>query len=298
MIFRNLLSVAALLLPGLATAAVFDRSLHMVYALAGGKGLPQYTDEQLLNYFDQVKPGVTALVPFLLNVANASQYEPMIKLVQSKGIIIVPGVGKAPSAGDIDSQVYLNMAKSYKQYTDYVRIENMQGFYTTYGKAGTQNFIDYCVSIGFKHIMMNPWPTTTSGDLVNFTNPECDSVFNAVSVNQNSTYVLNPDPSNWHVVNGPNIADRAIRPNISILINYESPGPQTILTNMEESNPGSSIAAMNITVNDIIGKYKSENLHWAPPMTESYDPIALGTWDWIAATLSRISPSATKTGEC
>ena len=283
------LSRTALLLSGLASAAsVYDRSLHMVYALSTGKGLPQYSDAQLLEHFEQVPGGVTALVPFLLNVVNVSQYDSMIRGVQSRGMIIVPGVGGPPNASNIDAQEYKDMAKAAKPYTDYIRVENMQGFYDEYGQAGLQNFIDYCVSIGYKHVMMNPWPNAANGSLVDFPNSEIDAVFNNVSVAVNGTTLIN-DPTNWHVVNGPNEQDRAIRPGIPILINYESPGPQDILTNMEESNPGSSIAAMRNTVNDIIGRYRSEDLHWAPPLTESYDAIALGTWGWIAATLGKLS---------
>jgi hypothetical protein len=232
MIIPNIISVAVLLLPGLAVASVYDRSVHMVYALNGGKGLP-YSDEQLLSYFDKVKPKITALVPFFLNVPNPSLYDSMVKSIQQRNITIVPGLGRAPSAGNIDSQEYKDMALAFKEYTDYIRLENLQGFYDTYGQAGIQNIIDYCVSIGFKHIMMNPWPSASGGGLVPFANPECDSVFNAVSLKRSSQYVVIPDPDNWRVDQQGVEIVRAQFPNMPILINYESPGPQGILTNME-----------------------------------------------------------------
>ncbi|KAK4064314.1 hypothetical protein Trihar35433_7831 [Trichoderma harzianum] len=270
-----------------AAGSVYQRSVHMVYALNGGLGIPSISDQQYLDAFDEAD--VTALVPFFLNVANPSAYESMIHSVQARNITIIPGIGRAPSAGDMDSQVYLDMAAAVKPYTDYVRIENMQGFYDTYGKAGTQNFINYCRTLGFKHIMMNPWPTTSNGSLVSFNCPECDSAFNSVIVKRSSQYVLEPSPLNWHVDIGPIDQVRALIPHIPILINYESPGPQTILTNEENQQKGSSLDAFKITIGDITGQYDSYNLHWAPPLTQSYNSIGLGTWDWIANELKAIT---------
>ena len=262
---------------------VYDRSVHMVYALNDKLGMPNTTDQQFLDAFDEGK--VTALVPFFLNVLQPQMYDSMIQAVQSRGIIIVPAIGGPPASGDLDMQTYKDMAVGYKNYSDYVRLENLQGFYDEYGSNGTQNLINYCVQLGYKHIMMNPWPNTPNGSLVPFPNPEIDSAFNAVSINQTNA----TDPKDWKVQLNPILQDRAVRPNMPILINYESPGPQQILTQMEMANKGSSIAAMNITVSEIIGEYLSYDLHWAPPLTQSYNSIALGTWSWIARELKTIS---------
>ena len=288
MMFNNIVFVAALLLPAATAASVYDRSVHMVYALNDALGIPSISDQQYLDAFEE--GAVTALVPFFLNVANPHKYVDMINSVQAMNITIVPGIGQSPSVGDIDGQTYKDMAKAVKNYTDYVRIENMQGFYDMYGKTGTQNFMDYCKGIGFKHIMMNPWPNAQDGSLVSFNCPECDAAFNAVYVNRSSQYQLNPDPMNWHVEIGPVNQVRAVVPNIPVLINYESPGPQAILTNMEKTKNGSSLTAFEATVSDITGKYKSYDLHWAPPLTQSYNSIGLGTWDWIANELKEIAP--------
>ena len=268
--------------------SVYDRSAHMVYALNDMLGIPSITDQQFLDAFDEAD--ATALVPFFLNVLYPGNYSSMLSSLKERNIIIVPGIGRSPPAGDLDIPEYKAMAAATIRYTDYMRIENMQGFYDMYGKNGTQNLIDYAVGLGYKHIMMNPWPVAEDGTLVPFLNPECDSAFNAVTVHRVSQYVLQPNASNWHVQIAPIDQVRAIRPDIPVLINYESPGPQMILTSEETNQTGSSLQAFNITIGDITGQYKSYNLHWAPPLTQSYNSIGLGTWDYIASQLKRISP--------
>ncbi|KAJ3497029.1 hypothetical protein NLG97_g2212 [Lecanicillium saksenae] len=263
----------------------------MVYALSDKLGIPNITDKQYLDAFEE--GAVTALVPFFLNVANPDKFAPMLSEVQKRNITIVPGIGKAPDAiGDMDAPEYLAMAKAVKKNTDYVRIENMQGFYDMYGKAGMQNFMDYCKGLGYKHIMMNPWPKAENGSLVIFDCPQCNSAFNSVVAKRKPDGSLKPDPDNWHVSIKAIDQVRAIVPNIPVLINYESPGPQKILSDMEQSKKGSSLDAFKTTVGDITGRYKSYDLHWSPPLTQSYDSIDLETWDWIANELKTINPSA------
>ena len=286
---NQFLPATALLLPTVASASVWDRSVHMVYALLDNLGIPSITDQQYLDAFALGE--VTALVPFFLNVANPSKYASMISKVQAMNITIVPGIGKSPGAGDIDGSEYQAMAKAVKPYTDYVRIENMQGFYNTYGSTGTQNFINYLTSLGFKSIMMNPWPEAPGGGLVPYKCSICNVAFNAVACHRKSTDVLEPNPNNWHVQVGPIKQLDAVMPNFPVLINYESPGPQTILSNMEMKTKGSSLTAFETTVGDITGPDASYNLYWAPPLTQSYNSIGLGTWSWIASELKNISKS-------
>lgn len=284
----GIISTGAALLPVLSAASVFDRSVHMVYALNDKLGMPSISDQTYLDAFDEAN--ATALVPFFLNVANPQQYDKFIRNVLDKNIVIVPGVGRMPSDGDMDLPEYLDMATAMKNYTDYIRIENMQGFYDEHGKKGMQNFMDHCRALGYKHIMMNPWPKATDGSLVSFSCAECASTFNSVIVHRKSQYVLDPNPENWHVQINPIDQVRQKVPGISVLINYESPGPQVILTNMEKKKKGSSLEPFNTTLQDISREYKSYGLHWAPPMTQSYDSIDLRTWSWIARQLKNISP--------
>lgn len=278
-------TMAASLLSCTAAASVFSRSVHMVYALNDKLGIPSITDQQYLDAFDLAN--ATALVPFFLNVDKPQAYDKFIRKVLDKGIIIVPGVGRMPSDGDMDMPEYLDMVTASKNYTDYIRIENMQGFYDSHGKTGMQNFMDHCRTLGYKHIMMNPWPKASDGSLVSFNCPECDSAFNSVIAHRKSQYVLDPSPDNWHVQIGPIQQVRKQMPGIEVLINYESPGPQVILSNMEKDKPGSSLDAFNTTIGDITGQYKTYGLHWAPPMTQSYDSIDLKTWPWIARQLKK-----------
>ena len=268
--------------------SVWDRSVHYVYALSNNYGAfePPVSDQQFLDAFDEAQ--VTALVPFFLNVNDTSPYEDFIQAILSRNITIVPGIGRSPNDSDLDTEEYRSMARATKPYTDYLRLENLQGFYDEHGSGGIQSFIDYCLGLGYKHIMMNPWPTQ-NGTLVDFPNPELDSSFEAVVVRRESKYVLEDSPDNWHIKTDQIDRLRAFRQDFPVLINYESPGPTTILTYLEGNTTGASIEAFNVTVNDILGPLKDYDLHWAPPLLQTYNGIGLGTWGWIAQALKRIS---------
>lgn len=268
-------------------ANVYDRPLHTVYPLRGGNiSGPPPTDDELLAAFDMVHGGLTAAIPFLLNVPDPSKFEPMIHKVQAKGITIIPGVGRRPSQGPINSQNYKDIARAYRQYTDYIRIENMQGFYDMYGQAPMQDMIDYLTgTLGFQHVMMNPWPLDSNGNVVPFKNPELDSSFNNVMLDfdHHIPYTVHPNPKNW-LVNQTYVGKiQAYRPSIKIVVNYESQPQHEALYYMEKSKSGSSTAAMNITANQC--ENSPNHLHWCPPFTHIYDPLALGTWPWIAKRL-------------
>ena len=285
MIFHCSLSVAAVLLSVSSTAAqVYDRPLDFVYALQHGKPL-KYSDEQFLSYFEQVKPGITSLVSFFLNVDDLTKSQSMIDSVKQKNITIIPAVGGG-GQDNLNSPTYQNIAKVYKTFTDYIRLE--------VGVNGNideiQGLIDYCVSIGFQHIMLNPWPHEAGGSAVNFKNPEVDSAYIQVLLDENGqTEEPIPSSTNWYPGNQNEIKSLlSIKPNATILINYESAPQQDALTNIEKAQKGASITAMNITINQINDQYKSEGLHWIPPMDKAYDPIALDTWYWIVEQLNQM----------
>jgi hypothetical protein len=270
-------------------AHVWDRPLHTVYAGGTGKFLDN-TDKVLLNAFDQVSGGITAMTPFLLNVKDPSPYATMINAVQANGTVIVPGIGKDPSVEPIDSQDYKDMAKAYRDYTNYVRLENMQGFMDLKdGQAHIQNMIDYLTgTLGFAHVMLNPWPKNSNGDIVPFKNPELDASFNNVQLNFDRTppYAVHPDPTNWLVNMTEVNRILAYRSTVKIVVNYESAPQHEALYYMELNNPGSSKPAMNITANQC--QDSPGNLFWCPPFTQIYDPIDLGTWTWISNRLGQM----------
>lgn len=265
---------------------VYDRSIHLVYARSGGKAFGnKYSDDDFFSFFDKVPGGVTSAVPFLLNVADASIYAPMLDRMKAKGIVIVPGVGQKPGDGPINAAKYKNMAKNYRPFTDYIRLENTQGYYNAHGEASIQDLIDYCVSLGFKHIMLNPWPKKKGGGVVPFQNPELDaSIYQVLLKHDRKSHEVLPSPQNWYPGNQVKIDEvRAYRPSITVLINYESAPQHEVLAQLEKGDPGSSIAAMAITVEQI--KKGTKDLKWSPPFTTIYDPVALGTWEWIATQL-------------
>lgn len=66
----------------------------------------------------------------------------MINVVQAKGIVIIPGVGGAASGGPLNTPANQAIAAAYRQYTDYIHLENTQGFYdNTNGQADIQGMI-------------------------------------------------------------------------------------------------------------------------------------------------------------
>lgn len=269
-------------------ASVYDRALHFVYAGTGGLSFgSDHTDNDFLNAFDQVPGGVTMLNPFLLNVKNPSKYESMIKAVQAKGIAIFPGVGLTASGNTLNNANNQAIAAAYRQYTDCIRLENTQGYYDNPdGQADIQGLVDYCVGLGFKHIQLNPWPTTSGNAVVvPFTNPELDSTFQSVHLAFNhSTYVVDStDSQNWMVNQALITKIQSYRPSINVLVNYESAPQHQALLLLETTDPGSSIPAMDITATQC--ETSPNGLRWCPPFTHIYDPLALGTWDWMANRL-------------
>jgi hypothetical protein len=265
---------------------VYARSIHLVYARSGGKAFgDKYSDDDFLRLFDEIPGGLTSAVPFLLNVPDASRYAPMLNRMREKGIVIVPGIGQKPGDGPINARKYKDMARNYRPYTDYIRLENTQGYYNAHGAAPIQDLIDYVVSLGFKHVMLNPWPRQKGGGVVPFQNPELDAtIYQVLLKHDRRTHKVIPNPQNWYPGNQNKIDEvRKYRPSIQILINYESAPQHRVLAQLEKENPGSSKAAMEITASMI--EQGSKSLHWSPPFTSNYDPVQLGTWDWMAKRL-------------
>ncbi|KAI1326436.1 hypothetical protein F5Y16DRAFT_421748 [Xylariaceae sp. FL0255] len=265
--------VAALMLPGVASAAgVYDRPVAYVYAHSTAKALPQYTDEYLLTQFKKVERGITSLIPFMIKVVKPEQYAPFIKQLQALNITIIPAVGGPPANADLSSAESKAIAAGYKQFGDYIRFETGEGYVNEWGIPSIQAAIDNAVSLGFKHIMVNPWPLV-NGKAAKLTGPVEASFDNVLDA-----------PTQWYPSNQERIKlIRDENPNAEIVVNYESPGQQVELA---KDGKAGGIADMTITVNKINREYKSENLHWAPPLGGSYDAFKIGTWDWIATTLS------------
>lgn len=288
---------------------VWDRPLHTVYA-GNNRTFLDNTDKDLLDAWDQVQGGITAMTPFLLNVSDPSPFAPMIKAVQANGVVIVPGVG-GPAAGPnpVNYQGYKDIARAYRDYTDHVRIENCQGFIwkrtgDTIGQM--QDMIDYLTgTLEFKHVMLNPWPEDLNGDIIPFTNPELDASFNEVHYpypNQitdppsdppgTAPYPPNleePDPTNpteWRVDKASYQPILDYRSTVKIIVNYESPPQHQALADLETNIPGSSEWALNVTAKQCENDKK--NLYWAPPFTHVYDPLDLNTWNWIARRLGEM----------
>lgn len=268
-------------------AAVYARPLHIVYANTGGLALP-YDEATLLSAFAQVTTGLTAVTPFFLNVADPTRYQSIIAKLQAQQITIIPGVGGDTSQGPLNSPTYQAMAQAHRAYTSYIRLENAQGFVDTYGAADVQGMVTYLTgTLGYAHVMLNPWPKDkASGAALAFADGAVDASFNQVQCAfDHTSYQLLPDPTNWLVNLVAINRILAAKPSCAIVVNYESAPEHQVLANLEQAQPGSSIPAMQLTATQCLTSKGA--LHWCPPFTRIYDPIKLGTWNWMASQLSK-----------
>jgi hypothetical protein len=257
-------------------ATVYNRPLHCVYALQGGKSLTE-SDATLQSTWSQVTGGITALCPFFLNVpaADLPSYQTMINWAQANNIALIPAVGGPGPGHTLNTAGNQAIAQGYRNLpTRYIRLENLSGFYQNPGgPADVSGFIDYCIGIGFTKIMLNPWPVDASNNLATFTSTQLANIDAAFQ---------NVNPNTWEIntgmVNKIITADSSIR----ILVNYESPGPQQTIAAMTVPNQE---ATFQTTLTQLAGLPSTDNLHWCPPFTQSYDPVVEGTWTWIANQL-------------
>ena len=260
------------------TGALYERSVHFVYAINSGKTIDN-SDSALQTAFGQVTGGVTCLCPFFLNVldpASDSDYTNMLNWVTANGVTLVPAVGLTAAGNTLNNSTNVAIAKGYFQLGTHIRLENLSGYFQNPGgEADVKGFINECISIGFTNIMLNPWPIDASGNYMSFNSTQLaniDSAFQSVNPN---TWEINPT-----VVSTINGLDSSMK----ILVNYESPGPQSTIAAMTVANQK---ATFTTTINDLETYPVSDHLHWAPPFTQSYDPLDPGTntWNFIVTQL-------------
>jgi len=269
--------------------SVYNRPIHISYALRQGKVLKQ-SDEEILAAIDAVPNGVTCVTPFLLNVDDPTKYDTILKALKARNIAVFAGIGRSAKKDQwkqeysIDSQYMRDIAKAYRAYTDSIRIDNTQGFYDIEGAKPIQSLLDYLQSIGFKHIMINPWPVEKGGAPVPLTGIESNFVEITLHNFDRKTGEVHADPTNWFPKEDKLNQMRAFDPKIKILVNYESEPQHRALWWMETHKPGSSTEAMEITAK----RCEINDWYWCPPWTKIYDPLALGTWKWIANRLGQM----------
>lgn len=292
----------------ISAASLYARPLHFTYArqdIGDNKPIVQpfantHNDNDLLAAFADVDPGITTIMPFFLNVTDLSGFATIINQVRGMNITIYPAVGADPVSDvyQIDATYYKNIVDGYAAAGfDCIRLENMQGYYETYGQAPIDRMIQYCIGKGFKHILLNPWPRVPpkqGGQLLTFNYPEIDATMYQVQLDlDKTTYYEQPDQmyepagsTNWQG-NGTRIGPVAsANPSVHILINYEA-APQHLALAQREKRYHDSRAKMQITLDWIAAQRTSTTwkLHWCPPFTTAYDGLVLGTWGWITDNL-------------
>jgi anaerobic selenocysteine-containing dehydrogenase len=255
----------------------YRRSLHFVYGIGNNATLDN-TDQALKSAFGQVTGGVTCLCPFLLNSLdpmNNSNFTNMINWVQNNGVIVTPAVGLTAQGNTLNNASNKAIAQGYFDLGTHIRLENLSGDYDNPGGASdVKGFIDTCIGIGFTKIMLNPWPVNSNGTYMTFDSDQIACIDSAFQNVNPSTWELNS--SAIEIING---LDSAVQ----ILVNYESPGPQSTIAAMSHAN---QLNVFNTTLSDIGTFPISDHLHWAPPFTQSYDPLDENTWNFIANTVS------------
>lgn len=269
--------------PATKSPGVYDRPIHLTYALSRGKVL-QESDEQILAALDQVPGGVTSVNPFLLNVMEPARYTTILNALKARGIAVFVGVGKNPGAAGwgIDSANMRKLAQELVPFSDSIRIDNLEGFYEREGREPIQSYIDYLRSIGFRHIMLNPWPAD-KGAAIPFKGAESTIIEITLKHNHQTGEVF-AAPTNWQAKERRIAMVRALDPSIKILVNYESEPQHRALARLETEKPGSSIAALEVAA----AQCETSGWYWCPPWTKIYDPVKLNTWTWMAARLGRM----------
>jgi hypothetical protein len=250
----------------------YARTVHIVYANNGIKHLAD-SDIEIQQALGQVKGDVTALSPFFLNMPpdSLSQYVDMLNWVSERNITITPAVGGSPNNTKLNSHTNQAIAQAYRNISNHIRLENLSGFFQN-DSDDVVGFVNFCISVGFSKIMLNPWPYASPGVLADFTAKQ-----------------MQVDPETW-TINTQNVGNiRQKLPAIQVLVNYESPGPQQELSAEEKSNPGSSKDAFKKTLKQITNVSAADGLNWSPPFTQSYDPLQFSppTWSWIAGQLGQ-----------
>lgn len=249
----------------------YVRTVHFMYPQLIKKG---ETFTTLSNALNLVSPHVTFLSPLFLNVTNplGSNYTDILNYVRTNGIKFGVAVGQ-PAAGNqlMDgtgpNQTCLN-AYDNAGFQPYLRVDNLSGYYQNPGgEDDIKNFLTEAIGMGFTKIMLNPWPydpntntymPITETNLLN----AIDSCFQ--NADYNTYTVVDADIQNILTQTG------NPGPSKQILINYESPGPQSTIFAMTFAD---QINTFNTTLNSIQSYPSSDYLHWAPPFTGSYDGL-------------------------
>jgi len=255
----------------------YTRSVHFVYGIGNNTTLDN-SDSAIKSAFGQVTGGVTCLCPFFLNSLdpmNNSNFTDMINWVQNNNVVVTPAVGLTAQGNTLNNATNKAIAQGYYGLGKHIRLENLSGYYNNSGgESDVKGFIDTCINIGFTKIMLNPWPVNSSGTYMTFDSDQMACIDSAFQ---------NVDPNTWEL-NATNISTiNGLDSSLQILVNYESPGPQQTIAAMSHAN---QLNVFNTTLTDLGTFPISDHLHWAPPFTQSYDPIDENTWSFIASTLS------------
>jgi hypothetical protein len=173
------------------------------------------------------------------------------------------------------------IAQGYRSFTDRIQLTNVQGYANnSAGIADVYQAIEFCIRIGFNHIQLNPWPVDSNHALYPMPYHQVDSAVEQVQLDMinggPASANWTPNPTKIHAI-------LAYNSSIEILVNYENKPEEAALAALRRS---AQIAAFNTTIQSIAGSFPGGRVHWTPPWSVNYDPIANGTWGFITHQLN------------
>ncbi len=281
------------------------RPLHFSYGGTGGGSRLAQSDDEVLAALMNFPKKPTVLTPVILN-EDPVIFEPFISQLKQ----IVPkmyfGLGRGKSTGEHETffpKTYddnIEMARKFRRYTSAIRIENFgnildkSGDETMDAEAYMVKFLNELHDMGFTDIMLNPWePRPFDAELGEVYEkwPHATSTF------------FGTGKSKWVAPESRINKVAEYNNDLAILVNYENAPRHIALAEIElahQADPSleSSIDIMNYVVQrqadyDALGAQDPSlvrGFKWCPPWSQNYDPIALGTLDWIAEMLEELNP--------
>jgi hypothetical protein len=246
-----------------AEAAVYDKPMHITYAISGGKSLTQ-PDSEIIQAFADMNTGPTLLSPLVLN-NDPSKFHTFITDLQALFPNTKFGMALGKNTWDLTDSTYwdkaVNRAQQFRVYTDCIRIDHFNSITELSGEDKMVDFLNYLNTLGFTNIIINPWY-----------NPQTITDWPHID----ATWIGIQHDTDWLPKEDRMTSINASWPWVSIMNNYE--------------NAPGHLALAAMTVSEQIEKFQLVLDHEASfsipygiafPWSKNYDPIVQGTLTWM-----------------
>jgi hypothetical protein len=252
---------------------IYYRPFNLIYAKSGGKTITE-TGDQIIAALNSFSKKPTMITDVLLN-EDPAPYDSFLNRLKAITPNLCFAMGDSAYALPTDYSKLMDRATKYRIYTTCVRLDHFSDLVdNTNNDNAIEQFLTDLHTMGFEHIIANPWHKASSGTPWSYV----DAAQQAI------------DTSTWEAdyTRISNILSKS--PSLIIVANYENPTAQQALTALgaQGSIDKISIAAdKQNTQNNPLYKYR-----WMPAWSKNYDPYQtqLGTLNWIANKLAEIDP--------